>query len=84
MSQELYYTAPKDSTFENVKQEAIKIRGTYDDQFWYATEKIARIKDIENYEDNVMFIVAMFDSNNQRTLLNNIPEEAKEEILLRM
>lgn len=84
MSQELYYTAPKDSTFENVKQEAIKIRETYDNEFWYATKKIDRIKDVENYKDNVMFIVAMFDSNNQRTLLNNISEEAKEEILLRM
>jgi len=68
MDPKLYYIAPSDELFEEVKREAIKLWleiDTDNDKFGYATEKINRIKDIQNVSDNFMYIVAMFDINNQ-------------------
>ena len=67
MSQ-LYYTKPSDECFEEVKQAAIDVWNTYDNEYGYATEKINGIKDIKNVSDNLMYIVAMFDQNNQSKL----------------
>ena len=78
MSQELYYEAPSDEIFQEVKKEAIKIWETYDDTYGYATEKIDRIKDLENIRDNFMYLWAMLDNNNQVKLFANISEEARD------
>ena len=82
--QELYYIPPEDKIFNEVKEEAIKIWGSYDDTYGYASEKIGRIKDIENIKDNFMYIVAMFDSNNQNKLMQNISFEAQQAIKERL
>ena len=66
--EKLYYTAPSDEIFEEVKQKAIEVWSGYDNQYGYVDEKVGQIKDIKNIQDNVMFIVAMFDSNNQKKL----------------
>ncbi len=73
-----YYTAPPQEVFEDIKENAIKIWMTYDDTVGYRTEKINRIKDIQNIEDNAWYIVAMFDQPNQVKLLLMLkPESAK-------
>lgn len=67
-----YYTAPPDHIFEEIKREAIKIWQSYDDTYGYATDKINRIKDVGNVKDNYAYIIAMFDTQNQRQLLANL------------
>ncbi|MDD5551468.1 MAG: hypothetical protein PHS34_09425 [Candidatus Omnitrophica bacterium] len=83
----LYYTPPKDEIFEEVRQVAMELWKEVDvdnDKYGYATEKINRIKDIKNVEDNFMYIVAMFDINNQAKLTNKLSEQARTEIRNRM
>ncbi len=75
---ELYYTAPSDEIFEEVKKEAIAIWSTYEDP--YKSDKIGRIKDIKNVSDNLMYMVAMFDWVNQHKLATRLSEEAREAI----
>jgi len=69
MSVELYYTAPSDEIFEDIKRAAIEIWGGYDDTYGYASGKIGQIKDITNVKDNYMFMVSMFDQDNQTKLM---------------
>jgi len=76
----LYYKAPEDKVFKEVKEKAIEIWNTYDDKYGYATEKIGRIKDIQNIKDNVMYMVAMFDLNNRQKLMVKLSPETKKEI----
>jgi len=80
----LYYTPPDDEVFEEMKREAIKLWRTYDDTYGYATEKVNRIKDIKNIEDNFMYIVAMFDPFNQQKLANKVSEKTKKEVQKRL
>lgn len=79
----IYYIAPDNMIFKEVKEECIKIWGKFDDTYTYATNKINRIKDLGNIKDNMMSMVAMFDHNNRGILLNNLSEEAKEFIIKR-
>lgn len=80
----LYYEAPADHIFEEVKEAAIKTWKTYDNQFGYADEKVSRIQDLENVSDNIMYIVAMFDMSNQRKLADSLTAEAKRAIIERL
>lgn len=68
----LYYTAPPQGMFDEIKREAIKIWQTYDDTHGYASEKINSIQPIANFKDNYMYIVAMFDDTNRTRLLNAV------------
>ena len=61
----LYYIAPDQECFDDLKSKAIKIWKTYDDTYSYATKKISQIEKIKNIEDNFMYMVAMFDYSNQ-------------------
>lgn len=75
MSQ-LYYTPPNDLAFEQVKEAAMQLwaeRYPEETSPNYAKEKIDRIKDIENVGDNFMYIVGMFDEENQMLLSQKIP-----------
>jgi len=81
---ELYYTAPKNEQFNELKKEAIKIWSTMGDEPSYSEEKIGRIKDIENTGDNFMYMIAMFDINNQRKLADELSQETKRSIRERM
>ena len=79
----LYYTAPSDESFEDMKQAAIKLWPQIDsdhDLYGYATEKINSIKDIGNVSDNFMYIFAMFDWVNQRKVAGMIKESTKSDI----
>src|SRR3990167_8945290 len=80
-NQENYYKAPTQEIFDEIKEQATKIWQTYDNQFGYVDEKVNRIKNIQNFADNAMHIVAMFDVNNQRRLLSLVDQETKDFIL---
>ena len=80
----LYYTPPADKHFDEVKKAAIQLWQTYDDEFGYASEKVKRIQDIKNVEDNFMYMVAMFDPSNQRKLSDLLTDDTKFEIRNRM
>jgi signal recognition particle receptor subunit beta len=84
MSTKIYYIAPSDKIFEEVKAKAIEIWQGYDNEFGYADEKVGRIKDIGNISDNLMFIVAMFDFPNQQKLARKLSVEARDAIRERM
>lgn len=75
-----YYQAPADKIFNEVKREAIKIWGTYDDTYGYVSEKVEKVNSLKNIEDNLMFIVGMFDLPNQIRLSGNLSNEARKEI----
>ena len=73
-----YNNTPNQKMFNEIKEAAIDIWKTYD----YATNKINRIKDIDNFKDNAWYIVAMFDIHNQAKLMEAVSEETKQQILL--
>ncbi len=64
----LYYEAPSQEIFDDMKRAAIELWSSYDDTHGYATEKIAAVRRVQNVKDNFMYIFAMFDFNNQRKL----------------
>jgi len=80
----LYYTAPKESVFKDLKKSAIKIWQTYDNQYGYVDEKVNKLKDLKNIADNFMFILAMFDSNNQQKVSKLVKKETWEAIEKRL
>lgn len=84
MSQELYYIAPSDKIFEEMKNLAIEIWKTYDNTYWYVDEKLEKIQNIENISDNFMYIYSMFDINNQNILKKNASWELLKEIINRL
>ena len=69
---ELYYEAPTDEVFEEIKAAAIRIWQTYDDTFGYSSGKIERVERVENVQDNWMYIIGMFDSRNQALFLTTV------------
>lgn len=71
MENNLYYTAPLDEQFDELKEKAINIWETMGDEPSYREEKIGRIKDLPNVQGNFMYMVAMFDLGNQ-TLLSTL------------
>lgn len=84
---DLYYTPPTDEIFNevrNVCMELWKEVDTDNDKFGYATGKINRIKDIANVSDNFMYMIAMFDIENQAKLSNKLSNESITEIRNRM
>jgi len=81
---DVYYEAPTDEQFEEVKAKCIEIWNTYDDTYGYATEKIDRVKNMENIQDNVMSIIAMFDPNNMTKLSILLSSETRKAISDRM
>ena len=84
---ELYYTPPKDEQFNELKEKAIELWKEVDsdnDKFGYATEKINRIKDLENVQDNFMYMVAMFDAGNQGKLATKLSSLTKLAVIERL
>lgn len=83
----LYYTPPSDEIFEEVRVKAMilwRVVDSDEDKYGYASDKIARIKDIGNVGDNLMYIVAMFDIDNQSLLASGLSAEAREAIRERL
>ena len=84
MGQELYYTAPSDEAFEDMKKCAIELWNTYDNTYGYVDEKVDAIKDIKNVGDNFMYIFAMFDNMNQIRVSCMLRSETIKELALRL
>lgn len=84
MSQELYYVAPPQAAFDELKAACIAIWKTYDDTYGYASEKVDRIKDIQNVSDNFMYMMAMFDEDNRARVLLLVSPATQEEFYKRM
>lgn len=80
MTTKLYYTAPSEEAFQDLKRACMMVWNQYDDSYGYASEKIKRIESIGNIEDNFMYMLAMFDYKNQMKVASLISEETKVEI----
>jgi len=86
-NQNLYYTPPTDKTFDEVKATAIKLWHDVDsdrDLYGYASSKTERIQNLKNIDDNLMYIVAMFDDNNRKILAKRLTNEALAEVSERL
>lgn len=79
----LYYIAPPQHIFDEMKQKAGDVWRTVANEDSYLQEKLERIN-IENISDNFMYIFAMFDVFNQRTLVSLLSDEAKQELKARL
>ena len=73
----LYYTPPTDEQFNELREKAIEVWSTMGDEPSYSQDKIGRIKDIKNVGDNFMYMVAMFDQNNQQKLSDKLENETR-------
>ena len=80
MTTNLYYTAPSDSSFDEMKKECTAQWNTHDNTHGYVDEKVDRIKDIKNIEDNFMYMFAMFDINGQRAIASRLTSETKKDV----
>ncbi len=80
----LYYTPPTEEQFKELREKAIGIWNTYDNECGYVDEKVGRIKDIKNVKDNFMYMVAMFDIDNQKLLSSVISEDTRLSVRERM
>lgn len=80
----LYYTAPSDTAFEEMKRECIAQWNTHDNTYGYVDGKVVRIKDIRNVQDNFMYMLAMFDMHGVREVIGRLSEETKKEVKDRM
>jgi len=80
----LYYTPPTDEEFNELKERAIEIWSTMGDEPSYSQEKINGIKNIKNISDNFMYMVAMFDINNQSILAKKLSPKTRLSVKERM
>jgi uncharacterized secreted protein with C-terminal beta-propeller domain len=86
-SLELYYIAPSDEIFEEVKVRAIQIWKEIAKENLhpgYLQEKLERIENLENISDNMMYIVAMFDMMRQVKLFLSVSPKTREAIFQRL
>ena len=82
--EQLYYTAPTDTAFEEMKKACIEVWGQYKESPGnYYEEKLSRIQDITNIKDNFVYMFAMFDVGNQRKVVALLSESTKEELKVR-
>ena len=56
---------PSQEIFDDMKETAIQIWLSYDDTYGYASEKIERVNNLDNIQDNAMVFYRMFDTQNQ-------------------
>ena len=75
-----YYEAPSQQVFDEIKKKAIELWRTYDNTYGYVDEKLDRIIHIENFKDNAWYIVGMFDSDNQKKLVDMLEEPAQSKV----
>lgn len=78
----IYYTPPEQCFFDELKKCAITIWSSYPDP--YKSEKIESIYNLQNVSDNFMYMVAMFDSQNQIELSNLVSDRCKREVSERL
>lgn len=84
---ELYYTAPSEEVFEEVKKASMDLWiEEYPEETspFYAKEKVEQIKGLTNIQDNVMSIIARFDHINMQKLAEKLSPEARQALRERM
>lgn len=77
---DLYYTPPSNGCFEEMKAVAIKLWREVAENESYLNEKVGQIENLDNAQDNFMFMVAMFSPNNQRKLARALSDKTKKEV----
>lgn len=80
----IYYIAPPDQLFDEMKRECIAQWNTHDNTYGYVDEKVNRIKDIKNVGDNFMYMLGMFDSDGQAAVVSRLSEDTKDALRDRM
>ena len=82
--EKIYYQAPSDKLFEEMKKKAIAIWRLLDGDEYEEAEAVQRIEAMENISDNFMTILAMFDEGNQQDLLEHASQELREAVRIRI
>ena len=75
----LFYTAPPDENFEELREAALKIWRAYHPEH----RKAEYVLKMSNIENNFMAIVNMFDCDNQRKLAHDLSDSTKLHIATR-
>lgn len=73
----LYYTPPSDECFEDMKTSCLAVWSEMDDTYGYATEKMDRVRDIKNIEDNFVYMFAMFNFKNMSKVIKTLHPKTK-------
>ena len=76
MDKQLYYVAPSDKIFEEVKKACIQVWTDFAETDSYRKEKIERVEQIKNVKDNMMFMLCLFDIPNLGKVANLLNNEA--------
>jgi hypothetical protein len=80
----LYYTAPTEEIFTEVKWAVIGLWNAIGGEGGYKEEKVEQILKMKNIEDNMMTIVAGFDRRNIARLLLSLTPGARGAVVDRM
>lgn len=83
-SVELFYTPPKDESFNELKEVCIKFWKIFDNQFGYSKEKIDTIKDLPNEGSNFIYMIQMIHPNSRKFIANVLSLETRNEISMRL
>lgn len=83
-SVKLFYTPPREESFNELKEACIRFWNTFDDKFGYATEKIDRIKDLPNDGPNFVMMVQMIHPVAREVISKLLSLETRNEISMRM
>lgn len=84
MEIKLYCTPPSDKEFNELKEKAIEIFQIYNNNPSYVHEKVTLIKDIKNIGDNFMYMVSIFDKNNQSLLSSRLSSQTRDAVRVRL
>lgn len=79
----LYYIAPPQEVFQEMKTLSLQLWKELDDPY-DSYEKSEQIERMHNIKDNFMFILAMFDDNNQSIILSRASEKLKTAVRIRI
>jgi hypothetical protein len=71
---------PSIEIFNDMKQAATQVWGTYDNEYGYVDEKLNYVNGLNNIQDNAMVFYRMFDWENQRKFKQLVNEETLEYI----
>lgn len=82
----LYYVAPSDECFEDMRQAAVKVWFEIATNMQYFEEKAGRLQrgEIHNIRDNFMYILASFSEDNARRVVSLLKPETVREVRARL
>jgi len=80
----LFYTSPREESFNELKEVCIRFWKTFDNEFGYSSEKINRIKDLPNDGPNFVMMVQMIHPVAREVISKLLSLETRNEISMRM